>query len=125
MDYGLIGKRDKARRYAEEERERFTFHKFEVEIKGSNNNHVVKYTKVNGTVTVIILPPMAIAAIPWRWRSSLRKCLRKISNLFRCITEVLSKLPRVLNNCSGGSSPPLLISSSKLRVQSDCIQTVL
>ena len=45
MDYGLIGKRDKARRYAEEERERFTFHQFEVEIKGSNNNHVVKYDK--------------------------------------------------------------------------------
>lgn len=45
MDYGLIGKRDKARRYAEEERERFTFHKLEVEIVGSNNNHVVKYDK--------------------------------------------------------------------------------
>ena len=42
MDFGLISKRDKARRYAEE-RERFTFDNFKVTIKGENNNHYVAY----------------------------------------------------------------------------------
>jgi hypothetical protein len=42
MDYGLIGKREKALRYAEE-RERFIFHQFKVEIDGANNNHHVSY----------------------------------------------------------------------------------
>jgi len=42
MDFGLVSKRDKARRYAEE-RERFTFEDFKVSIKGENNDHVVAY----------------------------------------------------------------------------------
>jgi len=42
MDYGLISKREKARRYAEE-RDRFTFHQFSVDIKGENNDHHVTY----------------------------------------------------------------------------------
>jgi hypothetical protein len=42
MDFGLISKRDKARRYAEE-RERFTFEQFKVSIKGENNDHFVSY----------------------------------------------------------------------------------
>lgn len=46
MDFGLISKRDKARRYAEE-RERFTFEEFKVKIKGENNDHYVAYNKGN------------------------------------------------------------------------------
>ncbi|MCD4752018.1 MAG: hypothetical protein K8R40_02995 [Anaerolineaceae bacterium] len=46
MDFGLISKRDKARRYAEE-RERFTFEEFKVKIKGTNNDHYVTYNHGN------------------------------------------------------------------------------
>ena len=42
MDYGLIGKIEKAKRYAVE-RERITFKKFEVTFKGENNDHTVTY----------------------------------------------------------------------------------
>ena len=42
MDYGMIGKREKARRYAEE-KERFHFHSFHVSIDGENNSHTVSY----------------------------------------------------------------------------------
>jgi hypothetical protein len=42
MDYGLIGKIEKAKRYAQE-RERFMFSSFKVAIKGDNNTHFVSY----------------------------------------------------------------------------------
>ena len=42
MDYGLIGKMDKAKRYAEE-RERFRFTSFELKFHGDNNDHEVSY----------------------------------------------------------------------------------
>ena len=43
MDYGMIGKIEKARRYAEEHK-RFHFHSFSVTVDGSNGNlHQVKY----------------------------------------------------------------------------------
>jgi hypothetical protein len=42
MDYGMIGKIEKAKIYAEE-RDRITFDSFEVSFQGENNNHVVKY----------------------------------------------------------------------------------
>src|SRR5215216_489487 len=42
MDYGMIGKREKAKRYAEE-RDRFLFNKFEVTFHGDNNNHHVRF----------------------------------------------------------------------------------
>ncbi|MCE1252276.1 MAG: hypothetical protein LWX83_01870 [Anaerolineae bacterium] len=42
MDYGMIGKIEKAKRYAEE-RKRFHFHSFTVTVDGDNNSHVVKY----------------------------------------------------------------------------------
>lgn len=44
MDYGLIGKIEKAKRYAEE-RERFHFLSFEVSVQGDNNAHVVRYNQ--------------------------------------------------------------------------------
>jgi hypothetical protein len=40
MDYGLIGKREKARRYAEE-RSRFLFTGLDVTFRGDNNDHRV------------------------------------------------------------------------------------
>lgn len=46
MDYGLIGKIEKAKRYAED-RKRFLFKKFEVTFHGSNNEHQVTFE--NGT----------------------------------------------------------------------------
>ena len=42
MDYGMIGKREKAKRYAEE-RKRFLFNKFDVTFHGDNNNHHVAF----------------------------------------------------------------------------------
>ena len=42
MDYGMIGKIDKARRYAQE-RERIKFENFKVVLDGRNNSHVVEY----------------------------------------------------------------------------------
>jgi hypothetical protein len=42
MDYGLIGKIEKAKRYAQE-RERFQFSSFKVAVKGDNNTHYVSY----------------------------------------------------------------------------------
>ena len=42
MDYGMIGKREKAKRYAGEEN-RFLFNKFDVTFHGDNNNHHVTF----------------------------------------------------------------------------------
>ncbi len=42
MDYGMIGKRDKAKRYAQE-RERIHFHSFTVTMDGANNPHHIQY----------------------------------------------------------------------------------
>ena len=42
MDYSMIGKIEKAKRYSQE-RNRFEFHSFSVTIKGDNNSHDVKY----------------------------------------------------------------------------------
>jgi len=42
MDYGMIGKIEKARRYAEE-RDRITFEHFTVRFDGENNDHVVEF----------------------------------------------------------------------------------
>jgi len=42
MDYGMIGKIEKAKRYAEE-RERIQFKSFQVTIAGTNNTHQVEF----------------------------------------------------------------------------------
>lgn len=42
MDSGMIGKIDKAKRYAQE-RKRFTFKQFTVTMDGENNLHTVKF----------------------------------------------------------------------------------
>jgi len=42
MDYGMIGKIEKAKRYAQE-RNRFVFETFSVNINGENNSHHVKF----------------------------------------------------------------------------------
>jgi hypothetical protein len=42
MDYGLIGKREKAKRYAED-RQRFRFNQFDLTFHGDNNDHRVSY----------------------------------------------------------------------------------
>jgi hypothetical protein len=42
MDYGMIGKLEKAKRYAED-RKRFRFNKFDVTFHGDNNEHHVSY----------------------------------------------------------------------------------
>ncbi len=44
MDYGMIGKIDKARRYAEQP-ERVRFDQFTVTIDGDNSPHKVAYTE--------------------------------------------------------------------------------
>lgn len=47
MDYGMIGKIEKAKIYAEEREERFQFEALRVRVKGENNSHIVNYE--NGT----------------------------------------------------------------------------
>jgi hypothetical protein len=42
MDYGMIGKIEKAKRYAQE-RDRFRFSSFTVTVEGANNPHTVSY----------------------------------------------------------------------------------
>ena len=42
MDYGLIGKLEKAKRYAVD-RKRFRFNKFDLTFHGDNNEHHVTY----------------------------------------------------------------------------------
>ena len=42
MDSGMIGKIEKAKRYAEE-RDRFRFNSFDLTFHGDNNNHQVKF----------------------------------------------------------------------------------
>ena len=42
MDSGMIGKREKAKRYAED-RKRFRFNKFDVTFHGDNNDHQVTF----------------------------------------------------------------------------------
>ena len=44
MDYGMIGKIEKAKRYAEE-RERIQFDSFQAKIAGTNNNHQVEFAQ--------------------------------------------------------------------------------
>lgn len=46
MDNAMIGKIEKAKRYAEE-RDRFTFQSFTVTVRGENSNHVVNYEDGN------------------------------------------------------------------------------
>ena len=43
MDYGMIGKIEKAKRYAED-RKRFRFNKFDVTFHGDNNDHQVSFS---------------------------------------------------------------------------------
>jgi hypothetical protein len=44
MDYGMIGKREKAKRYAEDPK-RFNFKKFDLTFHGDNNDHSVQFDK--------------------------------------------------------------------------------
>ena len=46
MDYGMIGKIEKAKRYAEE-RNRIQFENFTVKFNGSNSQHTVTYDGQN------------------------------------------------------------------------------
>jgi len=46
MDNAMIGKIEKAKRYAEE-RDRFTFQSFTVTVRGENSDHVVNYDDGN------------------------------------------------------------------------------
>ncbi|MCD4674055.1 MAG: SWIM zinc finger family protein [Anaerolineaceae bacterium] len=43
MDSGMIGKIEKAKRYAAEGRERFQFQSFTINVEGENNTHCVNY----------------------------------------------------------------------------------
>jgi hypothetical protein len=43
MDSGMIGKIEKAKRYATEGRDRFQFESFVVNVEGENNSHCVSF----------------------------------------------------------------------------------
>ena len=65
MDYGMIGKREKAKRYAEEQ-SRFLLNKFDVTFHGDNNNHHVTFD--NGMFTCdceFFMTPSTPALTPW------------------------------------------------------------
>ena len=47
MDYGMIGKIEKAKIYAEERADRIKFDSMRVHINGDNNAHVVTYEEGN------------------------------------------------------------------------------
>ena len=49
MDSGMIGKIEKAKRYAAEGRDRFQFESFVVNVEGENNSHCVNFN--NGKLT--------------------------------------------------------------------------
>ena len=65
MDSGMIGKIQKAKRYAEE-RDRIHFSSFTVTFDGTNNPHTVKYENGQWIVIVTFSIPAGVAAIPWR-----------------------------------------------------------
>jgi len=44
MDYGMIGKIEKAKRYAEERADRIRFTSFSVEVTGTNSKHTVTFS---------------------------------------------------------------------------------
>lgn len=44
MDSGMIGKIDKAKRYAQE-KDRITFKGFQAQVRGDNNDHTVSYNE--------------------------------------------------------------------------------
>jgi hypothetical protein len=46
MDYGMIGKMEKAKRYAEE-RDRIKFNQFQVVFAGNHSDHTVTYNEGN------------------------------------------------------------------------------
>ena len=48
MDYGMIGKIEKAKRYAQE-KNRFRFSSFTVTVDGANNAHTVSYNNGDWT----------------------------------------------------------------------------
>ena len=50
MDYGMIGKIEKAKRYAEE-RDRMEFVSFDVNFNGANSKHTVTYREGAWTCT--------------------------------------------------------------------------
>jgi len=73
MDYGMIGKIEKAKKYAEQ-RDRFTVETLTVTFTGDNNPHKINLMEVTGTVTVTFSRPAVVAVIPWRWKKSWKVC---------------------------------------------------
>lgn len=51
MDSSRIGKIEKARRYADEARERFVFEQFHVIVRGDNDSHAVTFDHGRWTCT--------------------------------------------------------------------------
>jgi len=66
IDSGLIGKIEKAKRYAEE-KDRISISKFEAKIRGENNDHIVTYDVVSGIAPVITSRGTVCARTRWEW----------------------------------------------------------
>jgi Zn/Cd-binding protein ZinT len=60
MDYGMIGKIEKAKRYAQE-RNRIHIESFSVTFEGDNNPHTVQYSNGECMALEIILDGMSLA----------------------------------------------------------------
>jgi len=74
MDYGMIGKIEKAKRYAQE-RNRFHFKSMQVVVDGDNNAHTVTYDHGVWQCDCTFLPRAAAACIPWRLETILEGML--------------------------------------------------
>ena len=70
MDYGMIGKIEKAKIYAAERDDRIHFQSLQVSILGENDvTHQVSTMTVTGIVTATTSSHIRCAVIRWRWNA--------------------------------------------------------
>mgnify|MGYP001320506109 CR=1 FL=1 len=78
MDSGMIGKIEKAKRYAEE-KDRVVFNQFEVTMRGDNNDHTVRYDQGKWNCTCSYFQSHAVCAHTMGMEMILEKMLLPVS----------------------------------------------
>ena len=73
MQSSLIGKIEKAKRYAQET-DRVTFSEFSVKFRGENSNYDTSYKDSKWHCSCTFSQAGGFAAIPWHWRKSWAIC---------------------------------------------------
>ncbi len=69
MDSSMIGKIEKAKRYAAEANRRVVFQQFRVRIEGDNNAWIVSFDQGIGRADAITLRRTVCVSTPWRWNA--------------------------------------------------------